>query len=353
MSLTVKHLNSDASFLLTFKPILPFPPSPGQSTKEFTILLDPWLSGSSKIWHSKFSISRHKEPACITSLRELPEPDVVVISQNKSDHCHQQTLTQLPGRGTKTTILAEPASAKVIRGWKYFDEERVVTLPKWEDPRLRKASTVHRICIPALSPRGTMGEVTIAYLPQKADITGLHSAIGITYRAPTFGFDTLPITPPASPAPSSSTFSTPTCDRALSVIFSPHGCTYKTISPYVTSHLVSEAALPLTALLHCFDRIQNSWYLGGNICAGFPGGLEICQKLCARAWISAHDGDKETTGIASSRITVEKYDREKVESVISPRSEKFPNRRTGTEAVVLQVGEEITLSQSMDFGPDE
>jgi hypothetical protein len=50
---------------------------------------------------------------------------------------------------------------------------------------------------------------------------------------------------------------------------------------------------------------------------------------------------------------VEKYDREKVESVISPRSEKFPNRRTGTEAVVLQVGEEITLSQSMDFGPDE
>ncbi|TVY65594.1 hypothetical protein LSUE1_G007458 [Lachnellula suecica] len=351
MSLTVKHVNSDASFLLTFKPNLPFPPSSEQSDHSFTILLDPWISGSSKIFHSKFSISKHTAPACVASLAELPEPDVVVISQDKSDHCHKETLTQIPGHGGKTIILAEPVSAKQIKGWKHFDEEKLVTLSKWEDPRLRKASTVHRLPVPALSPGGLAGEVTIAYMAQKADITRLHSAIGITYRAPTFGLDTFPITPPASPA--SSTFSTATCERALSVIFSPHGCSYKTLSPYVTSHLVQEAALPLTALLHCFDRIQNSWYLGGNICAGFPGGLEIAQKLCARAWISAHDGDKVTTGIATTKIKVERYDREAVESVISPRSEKFPNRRTGTEAVVLDAGEDITLNQSMDFGPEE
>jgi hypothetical protein len=162
-----------------------------------------------------------------------------------------------------------------------------------------------------------------------------------------------PLTPPGTPQSANSTFNASGSNRALSVIYSPHGCTYKTLAPYITSHLVSEAALPLTALLHCFDKVNNAWYLGGNICSGFPGGLEIAQNLCARAWISAHDGEKDTKGIATKKIVVKKYDREEVESVISPRSEKFPNKRTGTEAVVLKPGEEIVLSQAMDFGPEE
>jgi hypothetical protein len=140
-------------------------------------------------------------------------------------------------------------------------------------------------------------------------------------------------------------------ERTLSVIYAPHGCNYKTLTPYITSHLINEAALPLTALLHCFDKVQSAWWLGGNICSGFPGGREIAENLCARAWISAHDGDKELKGFASSKLVVEKYEREDVESVISPRSEKFPNRRIGTEAVVLDVGEEIHLNSAMDFGP--
>jgi hypothetical protein len=350
MALTIKHLNADASFLLTFRPISPFPPSPGDPTNEFTILLDPWLSGPSKIWHSKFSLSRHKQPSCISNLQELPDPDLVVISQSKTDHCHRQTLTQLPPSGGKTRILAEPGAAKVIKGWKYFDRSKLVTLPKWEDPRIRPNSTVYRIPVPALTPNGTSGEVTIAFLPQKPDISGLHNAIGITYRPPSVynPFDHLD-TPPDTPRSFQSTFSNDVTDRALSVIFSPHGCTYKTLEPYVTSHLISEAALPLTALLHCFDRVQNTWYMGGNICSGFPGGLEIVQNLFAKAWISAHDGDKDVSGFANTNIKINKYPREEVESVISPRSEKFPDRRIGTQAVILDSGEETTLSQAMDF----
>jgi hypothetical protein len=353
MSLTVKHLNSDASFLLTFQPLLDFPPSPGKVENSFTILVDPWLSGPSKIWHTKFSISRQKSEPCISSLKELPEPDIVVISQDKSDHCHQQTLTQLPRSGGKTMILAEPAAAKLIRGWKYFDPEKIVTLPKWGDPRLRGASLVHRIPIPSLTPQGSPGEVTISFIAQKADITRLHSAVGITYRPPSNShpFQTRPLTPPDSPQSFRSTFSTSASNQALSVIYSPHGCNYKTLAPYITSHLVAEAALPLTALLHCFDRVTNAWYLGGNICTGFPGGLEIAQNLCARAWISAHDGDKDTKGLATTKIVIKKYGREEVESIVSPRSEKFPHKRTGTEAVVLKSGEEIRLSRAMEFGP--
>jgi hypothetical protein len=353
MSLTVKHLNADASFLLIFRPILPFPPSPGQPDTSFTILLDPWLSGPSKIWHPKFSVSRQKIPACISNLQELPEPDLVVISQPKSDHCHRPTLTQLPQNGGKTRILAEPGAAKVIKGWKYFDSSKLVTLPKWEDRRIKPNSTAYRVSVPALTPGGSPGEVTVAYIPQKSDFTGLHNAIGITYRPPSVynTFENLLDTPPDTPRSCQSTFSNTVADRALSVIFSPHGCNYKTLQPYVTSHLISEAALPLTALLHCFDRVQNTWYMGGNICAGFPGGLEIVQNLFAKAWISAHDGDKDVSGFANNKIKIDKYPREEVESVISPRSEKFPERGTGTEAIILDSGEEITLSQAMDFGP--
>ncbi|KAE9381404.1 hypothetical protein N431DRAFT_457999 [Stipitochalara longipes BDJ] len=351
MSLAIKHLNSDASFLLTFQPISSaFPPSPGQSSQAFTILLDPWLSGPSKIFHSKFSITKHKAEACVSSLRELPEPDIVVISQDKSDHCHKETLTQLPRSGGKTIILAEPVAAKLIRGWKHFDASKLATLSKFENTK-NKASTLYRVSVPSSTPHGVPGEVTIAFVPQKGDITRLHNAICITYRPPTSA-DNRPDTPPDTPR-STTTFDTSNSNKPLSVIYSPHGCTYKTLEPYITSHLVSEAALPLTALLHCFDKIQNAWYLGGNVCTGFPGGLDISQNLCARAWISAHDGDKDIKGVATKKIVIEKYDREEVESVISPRSAKFPNRRIGTEAVVLQPGEEIRLSNAMDFGFDE
>lgn len=92
--------------------------------------------------------------------------------------------------------------------------------------------------------------------------------------------------------------------------------------------------------------------MGGNICSGFPGGLEIAQNLYAKAWISAHDGDKVTTGFANNKITIKKFPREQVESVVSPRSDKFPGKRMGTEAVVLQSGEEITLNGIMDFGSE-
>ncbi|QSZ35367.1 hypothetical protein DSL72_008237 [Monilinia vaccinii-corymbosi] len=356
MSLTVKHLNNDASFLLTFEPISPFPPSPGRPSNTFTILLDPWLSGPSKIFHPRFSISHLKTPSCISSLQELSEPDLVVISQNKTDHCHEATLRQLSPSGGKTLILAEPGAAKTIKRWKCFDASKVIPLKRWRDPHLHPTDNLLRIPVPPITHNGMPGEVTMAFLTQKKDLTGLHNAIGITYRPPTHStslFDPPHATPPSSPRSFTSTFSSQT-DRALSVIFSPHGCTYQTIAPYATSHLVSQAALPLTSLLHPFDRISNPWYLGGNIISGFPGGVAIAQNLCARTWISAHDGDKTSTGFATWSIRSRKWEREEVASVVSPRREGFREKRgmgMGTEVLVLGSGEGVRLVSGADvFG---
>lgn len=345
MALTVKHLNSDASFLLSFEPVIPESLADLIIPRPFTILLDPWITGPSTIFHPCLSITSHKHPACISSLTELPQPpDLVIISQHKPDHCNEATLRQLPAGG-KTVILAEPASARVIRSWRYFDSKKVRTIERWEDPRLTGRESVIRIRVPPWQSSGQEGEVTVAFIPQKRDFVGLHGAIGITYRAPTVHDPTkqaplakvltppstpesqvqksidveikppvktltrdtflMPPTPPISPiSPSSlrsirsasTLIASPTLSlyspsfrpatssqnekvlppsrsshsRPISLIFSPHGVQYSYLSHYATSHLVAEAALPLTALLHCMDTISNPWWLGGNICAGVP-----------------------------------------------------------------------------------
>ncbi|KAK3362902.1 hypothetical protein B0T25DRAFT_561954 [Lasiosphaeria hispida] len=428
MALTIKHLNDDASFLLTLEPLVS-KSTPGPPPKPYRILLDPWITGPSKVFHSKISIATPRDPACVSSLLELPEPDLVIISQDKTDHCNEATLKQLPPTGTNTIILAEPASARVIRGWKYFDRDRVLTIPRWEDPRITGRQSVVRIPLPPFLG-GEPGEITVAFIPQRRDIAGLHAAIAITYRPPlpppfplypargVHGLLTPPATPksygsqphlratyaeagmgpsvsgpvsglmpptptspifPASPGHASlrsvrsamslsttrqscySTASQAALDRPLSVIFSPHGISYSSLHGYVTSHLISEAALPLTALLHCFDSVSNPWWLGGNILLGAPAGAETARKLGARAWFSAHDGDKKVKGVATNFLRTRRWRAEEVLGHLNSTDElgaidmpSSPARSTlsrtsgksqsATEVVALTAGEEVVLT---------
>ncbi|KAF3010500.1 hypothetical protein E8E14_008140 [Neopestalotiopsis sp. 37M] len=426
MALTIKQLNSDASFLLSFEPIQHADATTRSvpvSQQPFTILLDPWLTGPSNIFHSKFSTTTQKVAPCVSSLAELPaEPDLVIISQPKSDHCNEATLRQLPAWGTKTLILAEPASARLIRSWKYFDRDKVRTIEAWRDPRAQASNRrrVLRIPVPAAWPGGRSGEVTVSWIPQKRDLSGVHGAIGITYRPPlpngnladtavaaptangsavlspspvvtdllltppatpvtpgrpraavpptsasTTHVHLFPPSPPVSPrslrsvqsaavlsqsaetpnAPlqtnqslldryliastsssSSSSASAPTRvtaqqqQRPISLIFSPHGIAYADLSPWATSHLVAEAALPLTALLHCMDSIANPWWLGGNVCWGAHGsGAEMARALGARVWVSAHDADKRVRGWVTGRLRTRRCEVDEVAGMMKPR----------------------------------
>jgi len=102
----------------------------------------------------------------------------------------------------------------------------------------------------------------------------------------------------------------------MSVLYSPHGIAYSNIIPYAQKHLVPNAALPLTLLLHAFDRVQNVWYLGGNISAGMQGGLELAQSLLARYWISAHDEDKESSGFSIKNCVTRKHTVDEVRTLV-------------------------------------
>ncbi len=182
MSLTVRHLNADASFLLIFSPeAQPTPSDLTSANGAYTVLIDPWLSGASIVSASWFACSTHNVPACIKHLSEIEEPDVVVVSQNKPDHCHGETLRQLRPE-SKTIIAAEPGAAKAIKRWKHFDPHRVIGLPKY-NPKEKFSSL--RLALPPLSPSGHPGEVAISFIPAKNYTTGLHNAIGITYQPPT------------------------------------------------------------------------------------------------------------------------------------------------------------------------
>lgn len=183
MSVTVKHLNADSSFQLTFSPHpLPSSAPPKKPTAPpYIILIDPWLQGDSIVTAPWFAITKHVVPPCIHHLSELDEPDVVIVSQNKPDHCHAETLKQLRPDGN-TIIAAEPGAAKAIRSWDHFDPARILPLPKFNPLKRFSYATFY---IPPLSAGGCRGVVTISFIPAKNYMTGLHNAIGITYLAPT------------------------------------------------------------------------------------------------------------------------------------------------------------------------
>ncbi|KAK5155690.1 hypothetical protein LTR04_005794, partial [Oleoguttula sp. CCFEE 6159] len=360
------------------------------------------------IIHPILQISAHTVPPCIASLDELPdEPDMIVISQDKADHCHEETLRQLSPT-TRTAILAMAAAARKIRRWKHFDPARIRTIKKYDELR---DDSVHRVTIPPILTAGAPGEVTIVNLPAKADVTGLHNAIGITYRPPssvpcheTQSNLELPLTPPASPRRRSSlplppdadadsqrlhSATTPTPATApattappsppsassplpssrstpatLSLLYSPHGVPASVLSPYISSHLRPLDALPVALLLHPLNRVTNPWYLGGVVSAGSLGGVDICRSVGVRRWISAHDEDKGDRGLLVGLLRFRRFGVEEVRGMLEEwegeekasvgEEEEWGGDRRGegkkgrgtrrTEVGMLDVGEEIRLT---------
>ncbi|KAF7191640.1 hypothetical protein HII31_07142 [Pseudocercospora fuligena] len=238
MALTVKQLNGDTSFVLTFQPS--FAPNECKSNfpGSYTILIDPWLSGSTTIFHHKFATSTHTSTPTIQSLKEIEdEIDLIIISQDKPDHCNEETLCSLP-KLTRTRILATPKAAKKIRSWNYFERPGIVE--ELTPYNASRSETIIRIPIDPYSSASAEGEITIANIATKTDLTRLHNAITITYCPPgtlmtapdgsTVSLSDLPVIarPGTSQPPS------PTSSRKRPSIASPNGV-FKAISNFPQS----------------------------------------------------------------------------------------------------------------------
>ncbi|GAO16098.1 uncharacterized protein UV8b_02490 [Ustilaginoidea virens] len=414
MALTIRKLNGDASFLLTLEPIELGLLGAATSPEPFRILLDPCLTAPPGRPDAKLSSSKRDAPYPAT-LENLPEPDVIIISSNRGDHCNESTLRYFAHRGAQSLVLAEPTAARTIKNWRYFEQGRVLSLLPWQDPRRTGQDNAIRMPIPARVIGGNEGMVTVAFITRKRDRKRLHSAIGITYRPASSGpavsrrptstiiskpsaaapslasqtgslarlgrldSPTLPPLPAFKPLASPSipdlrtirtsrsmaSLSPHARDRGVSVIFSPHGIPYTGVEPYATSHLLAEAALPLTALLHCFDTVSRPWWLGGDLTTGFDNGQEIIAKLGARAWVSTYDGDKGVTGLTARFTRHKKYSRDDVRQLVqgtadagaaghkstAQNNNKMIERRT--EVLSLSIGEDVTLTSEGIWATDQ
>jgi hypothetical protein len=359
MCLTVKSLNGDTAFLLTFTPSLNRDSSTSYTIHPFTVLVDPWLAGPAEVFNRKFATVIQTTTPCISSLCELEQiPSAIIISQDQPDHCNKRTLCQLPS-GTCIPIFAAPGASKKIEKWKHFAPSSVIEMRKYNplDPR-----TIYRLAIPPSTPEGTAGELTIAFITEKWDISAVHTAIGITYRSPLEAISSMPTAPiPTLPTPPDSPMAPATLaskqngppaspifvlqnleDKPISIIYSPHGVRHANIQTYTSSHLAAEGALPITALLHSFDRVDNPWYMGGNIARGAAGGVNITKNIPCRTWIAAHDADKEKSGVAVLLNKIKKTHPEDVRFALE-QSTLHIDKAMVPELVNLGPGEEFQI----------
>lgn len=325
MSVTVKSINGDTTLLLTFQPPTAPPASSPSSPRlfpgSFSILLDPWLEGPTHNLSPKFSTVKHGASfrPWIKSLAELPdEPDLVIVSLDKPDHCNEATLKALRP-DTKSTFLGIPASVRKIKSWNHFKPEIIQECPTFDKDR--PGSTVRRFSLPPLSPRGQAGEATVSFLKPSLNLSRLKIAIGITYRPPvnvlspalrsqkSVNVSLLP-TPAVSPTSRSTPSlisSTSGREKTVSVLYSPHGVPAELVREWASAHLVKESVLPLTVLIHSLDFIDNPKILGGNISTGAVGGFQLAEILTPTCWIGTHDAEKDVSGFATRFMRTTKY----------------------------------------------
>lgn len=122
------------------------------------------------------------------------------------------------------------------------------------------------------------------------------------------------------------------------MIYSPYGVAYSLyLAHYATTYLVPQAALPLITLIYGFDRVENPWYMGGNVNAGLPGGVEIAKSLMALYWIE----DKENSGISVLKIRIRKYGLGEVRELV--RREWNGGGGGGCEIRTLDCGEDLVM----------
>lgn len=77
--------------------------------------------------------------------------------------------------------------------------------------------------------------------------------------------------------------------------------------------------------------------MGGNIAAGLPGGVEIARNLIAKCWISAHDEDKNNSGLSVMSTKTRKHSVEEVQEMLRQ------GRGSNTDVANLASGAEMVL----------
>ncbi|KAI1300626.1 hypothetical protein F5Y03DRAFT_226348 [Xylaria venustula] len=268
------HLNADTTWLLH----LPYPEGaarpPGRS--RFNVLFDPWLRGPQSDGGRWFSIQWHVVAPSVQTIDELnglvgelendvalgaapakggSYVDVVAISHEFTDHCHEATLRELPRR---TPVFAPDKAAKLVRSWKHFDA--VVEMPPFVAAETKDWRA-------ALSRAPLPPWVGVGRVVTPGNTLYYHSALIVAWAG------------------------SKSAEEAYSVIYSPHGIESIALAG------VKDTGLRTLALLHGLDDIRI--WMTKQLNLGAVNGVAAAREAGAKYWVATHDEVKKGGGFVS------------------------------------------------------
>jgi len=270
------HLNADSSWLLQV------PRSDvGEGRRFFNVLIDPWLSGPQVDVAGWFSTQSHVEESKVrniagveslalrTEQNDLEEAvetfgdksmiDVVAISHEFTDHCHQATLVQVDAT---VPVFAPAKAAALVRSWKHFDT--VIDMPSFNS-KTCDWRTVSLAPLPSW--------LSVSRVMEERDALHLHSAVMIAWSS-----------------------DHEEQGRAESVLYTPHGVTTATIQPLLTA----SPSISTLCMIHGLHDV--SLKLTQQLNLGAHNGLKVQRALKPKYWFGTHDEVKKADGVVKFMI---------------------------------------------------
>ncbi|KAJ1333204.1 MBL fold metallo-hydrolase [Microdochium nivale] len=314
------HLNGDTTWLLQ----LPVPTTTTNTTttatsptrSHFNILLDPWLQGPQSDVASWFSTQYHVVAPTVQTIAELqavlaqlddgpasssssPSPpshiDAIVVSHEFTDHCHEDTLRELP---RSTPVIATDKAAALIRSWGYFDT--VVTTPGYSFSSPGSSSNS--------SSSSNDNSDQVSHHHHDSDQKDWHAVLSVQPLPPWLGIGRV-VTPgnslyyhsaviivldraAAEDVSGSNRSTTTTTTIADAVIYSPHGIKGPDLAGLASSHATH--GINTLALLHGLHDVRI--WMTKQLNLGARNGREAARACRARYWVATHDEVKSGAG---------------------------------------------------------
>ncbi|KAF6802284.1 hypothetical protein CSOJ01_11700 [Colletotrichum sojae] len=269
------HLNADTTWLIQ----LPYPSSAPAPTgrKRFNILLDPWLQGPQSDVAAWFSTQWHLVEPILKTMDELNSLlagleagstdsvetetsyiDVVAISHEFTDHCHQATLEELP---KPTPVFATDMAAELIRSWNHFDS--VTTTPGFSSSTADWKTS--------LSVAGLPPWVGIGRIIAEGNALYYHSAIIIAFDL----------------------------GKPETILYSPHGIQASDLT------CIGKSGLSTLALLHGLHDVRI--WMTKQLNLGALNGIKAVGECGAKYWIATHDEVKKGGGFIAYMLQRTQY----------------------------------------------
>ncbi|KAK8105537.1 hypothetical protein PG999_008896 [Apiospora kogelbergensis] len=330
------HLNADTTWLVS----LPYPPTAtdkpaaadgsGVRRSRFNILLDPWLQGPQSDVASWFSTQWHLVAPSVQTIDELnllltevehgkeaaekaktQQPaspsliDVVAISHEFTDHCHEATLKELP---RQTPVFATEKAAELIQSWQHFDT--VITTPGFSS---ESGDWQKTLSVPPLPDWVGIGRVITA-----GNALYYHSAVIIAFKT---------VAPALHKTEGNQSDAT-----SAAVIYSPHGIKASDLAS------VKSAGIETRALLHGLHDVRI--WLTKQLNLGALNGLEAVRASGAKYWIATHDEVKKGGGFIAPLLRRTAYT---VADAVQSEAKSMGDRAPDYEFVELGSGDALVL----------